>query len=98
MPGLAGLATFALSGFRSSGPTAEPSRRHSIAFYTGLMDKLSDRAVTGVMAHEIAHVWLNEFVGPEASVRREQDADVLAEMWGFAPELKVLSEETEPVS
>ena len=95
MPGLAGLATFEVSGFRAPG-SAMPSRKHTITFYTGLMDRLSDRAVTGVMAHEIAHVWLNEFVGPEASGRREKDADVLAEMWGFGAELKALSEETEP--
>ncbi len=95
MPGLAGLTTFEVSGFRSRG-SATPSRKRTITFYTGLMDRLSDRAVTGVMAHEIAHVWLNEFVGPEASGRREKDADVLAEMWGFGADLKALSEETEP--
>ena len=50
-----------------------------------------------VMAHELAHAWLNEHIRPEASSAREDDADMLAEMWGFDGELEALASETEPV-
>jgi hypothetical protein len=34
------------------------------------------------MAHESAHAWLNEHVGPEASKQREDDADILGGVGG----------------
>jgi len=71
--------------------------RHEITFYSSLLDKLSDDAVVAVMAHELAHAWLNEHLGPEASEQREQDADMLAEMWGFEREIQVLERETDPI-
>ena len=67
-----------------------------ITFYSDLLNRLSDDAVIGVMAHELAHAWLNEHIGPEASKQREEDADYLAEMWGFDQQLSALSNETEP--
>jgi len=54
--------------------------------------------VVAVMAHELAHAWLNEHLRPEASKTREDDADMLAEMWGFEAELAALAEQTEPLS
>jgi len=97
LPGVVGLTKFTVSGYASQGGRAEPSGLHTITFYTGLMSRLSDDAIVAVMAHELAHAWLNEHVGPEASKQREEDADLLAEMWGFAPELAALSAETEPL-
>ena len=75
----------------------ESSGAHTITFYTNLLDQLTDKAVMAVMAHELAHAWLNEHLRPEASKVRENDADMLAEMWGFESELAALAEETEPV-
>ncbi len=75
-----------------------PSSRHIITFYSSLLERLSDDSVMAVMAHELAHAWLNEHIGPEASMRREDDADMLAEMWGFTKELAALAEETEPIN
>ena len=39
--------------------------RQTITFYSDLLGALSDMAAEGVVAHELAHVWLNEHVGPE---------------------------------
>ena len=76
---------------------SKPNGRHEITFYSSLLDRLSDEAVVAVMAHELAHAWLNEHLGPEASDQREEDADALAEMWGFEHEIRVLERETEPI-
>jgi hypothetical protein len=96
LPGVVGLTTFLVNGYKSKGQR-DPAGRHTITFYTELLSQLSDRAVVAVMAHELAHAWLNEHIGPEASQEREEDADTLAEMWGFGPELAALNSETEPV-
>lgn len=92
-----GLTTFCVNGYAPNGVAEEDSGAHTITFYTGLMDRLSDRAVVAVMVHELAHAWLNEHLRPEASKFREDDADMLAEMWGFEPELDALEAETEPI-
>jgi hypothetical protein len=96
--GVVGLTTFVVGGYAPNGVAREEAGAHTITFYTDLMDQLSDRAVTAVMAHELAHAWLNEHVRPEASKLREDDADMLAEMWGFESELAALAQETEPVT
>jgi len=67
--------------------------RQTITFYTWLFDALSDPAATAVIAHELAHAWLNEHVRPEESGEREREADTLAREWGFGPELDALDQE-----
>ena len=67
--------------------------RQSITFYSSLLDALSDPAATAVIAHELAHAWLNEHVRPEESREREREADALAREWGFGPELDALDQE-----
>jgi len=98
LPGVVGLTTFSLESYAPNGVAREESGCHTITFYTNLMDKLTDRAVVAVMAHELAHAWLNEHLRPEASKTREDDADMLAEMWGFDGKLAALAEQTEPLS
>ena len=71
--------------------------RQTITFYSSLLDELSDLAATAVIAHELAHAWLNEHVRPEESRRREREADDLARAWGFGPELDALDREAETV-
>jgi hypothetical protein len=96
--GLVGLTTFSIEGYQMNQKGEfKPKGRHEITFYVSILDRLSEDAVVAVMAHELAHAWLNEHVGPEASKQREEDADMLAEMWGFQPELRTLERETEPV-
>jgi len=67
--------------------------RQTITFYSALLGALSDPAATAVIAHELAHAWLNEHVRPEESMRREGEADSLARDWGFGPELDALDRE-----
>lgn len=69
--------------------------RQTITLYVDLLDGLSDRAAEGVIAHELAHAWLNEHVKPEESSKREVEADRLAKQWGFSPELAALDREAE---
>ena len=71
--------------------------RQTITFYTYLLGALSDSAATAVIAHELAHAWLNEHVKPEESKERELEADNLAREWGFGPELDALDREAETV-
>ena len=71
--------------------------RQTITFYSSLLDELSDPAATAVIAHELAHAWLNEHVRPEESREREREADDLAREWGFGPELDALDREAETV-
>lgn len=70
----------------------------TITFYSELLDALSDSAAEAVIAHELAHAWLNEHVKPEESSSREKEADRLAREWGFGPELEALDREAETVS
>jgi hypothetical protein len=96
--GLVGLTTFSVEGYQMNQKGEfKPKGQHEITFYSSLLDRLSEDAVVAVIAHELAHAWLNEHVGPEASKQREEDADLLAEMWGFQSELRALEKETEPV-
>src|SRR5271170_1692827 len=67
----------------------------TITFYTDLLYQLSDRAKTAVMAHELAHAWLNEHERPEQSRGREREADEVARRWGFGEDLAQLDEEAE---
>jgi len=71
--------------------------RQTITFYSSLLGALSDPAATAVIAHELAHAWLNEHVRPEESRKRERDADALAREWGFGRELDALDREAETV-
>lgn len=98
LSGLVGLTTFSVVGYSTGRVRQRPSGSHTLTFYGDLMGQLSDRAVMAVMAHELAHAWLNEHVSPEASASREEDADILAEMWGFEAELSALTAETDPVA
>ena len=96
--GLVGLTRYKFQeSERSDGRRVLSPGRHIITFYTGLLTRLSRAAALGVIAHELAHAWLNEHVAPEASERREEEADRLADTWGFGPELRALADETEPV-
>ena len=72
--------------------------KQSITFYSSLMGALSEQAATAVIAHELAHAWLNEHVRPEESRRREGEADLLAREWGFGAELDALNREAETVN
>ncbi len=74
-----------------------PAVRQTLTFYSELLDRLSDRAALGVIAHEIAHAWLNEHANPEQSKAREAEADQLARSWGFGEELDALDNEAETV-
>jgi beta-lactamase regulating signal transducer with metallopeptidase domain len=70
----------------------------TITFYSDLLNSLSDKAAEAVIAHELAHAWLNEHVKPEESGDREKEADELARRWGFGPELHELEREAETVN
>ncbi len=72
--------------------------RQTITFYSLLFDALSDLGATAVIAHELAHAWLNEHVRPEESREREGQADALARDWGFDRELDALDGEAETVN
>ncbi len=71
--------------------------RQTITFYSDLMNALSDKSAGAVIAHELAHAWLNEHVRPEESSQREAQADELAREWGFGPELDALDLEADTV-
>ena len=68
----------------------------TMRFYSLLLDELSDRDATGVMAHELAHAWLNEHSTPRASRSRELEADSLARSWGSVPNWMLLSAKQTP--
>jgi Zn-dependent protease with chaperone function len=72
--------------------------KQTITFYSNLFDALSDKAGLAVIAHELAHAWLNEHVKPEESRNRELEADRLAREWGFGAELRALDREAETVN
>jgi Zn-dependent protease with chaperone function len=93
MRGLVGLTTW---GKKTSGE-ADVGNQQTITFYSSLLDGLSGRARAGVVAHELAHAWLNEHVRPEQSTQREQETDELAKRWGFSEELAQLDAEAETI-
>ena len=72
--------------------------KQTITFYSSLFDALSDKAALAVIAHELAHAWLNEHVKPEQSRNRELEADRVAREWGFGSELDALDREAETVN
>jgi hypothetical protein len=99
LEGLVGLTRFMMADYKVRGEAdVESLGRHIVTFYTGLLSRLSDPSVVAIIAHELAHAWLNEHVRPEESRKREREADILAEMWGFGEELAALASETEPVN
>jgi len=99
LEGLVGLTRFLFTDYKVEGEEdIEGLGRHVVTFYTGLLSRLSDPSVVAIIAHELAHAWLNEHVKPEESRRRERQADMLAEKWGFGAELEALANETEPVA
>lgn len=100
MRGLVGLTTYCcveLEHGAAKHGQQENSPTQRIAFYGELLDQLSDRAAIGVIAHELAHAWLNEHVSPKASKEREREADELARRWGYGAYLDALQAETLPV-
>ncbi len=100
MSGLVGLTTYCcveLENGATKNGEQENSPAQRITLYSELLDQLSDRAAIGVIAHELAHVWLNEHVSPKASKEREIEADELARRWGYGAYLDALQAETVPV-
>lgn len=73
----------------------ETRTRQKITFYRDILDNLSDLSVIAIIAHELAHAWLNEHVKPESSQQREKESDELARKWGFNEELLELENETD---
>jgi hypothetical protein len=96
MEGLVGLTRYCCM---STGGKRNPgdSPAQTITFYRDLFDEISDKSAVGVVAHELAHAWLNEHDHPEASEIREKEADDLARRWGYGDYLDALEAETEPV-
>ena len=76
MEGLVGLTTYCCVQ-TAAGPATQ-----TITFYSELLDQISDESALGVLAHELAHAWLNEHAYPEDSKERERQADDLARKWG----------------
>jgi hypothetical protein len=96
MRGLVGLTKWGAVGYRRErGDFGRKvgRERQTMAFYTDLLHQLSDQAVLAVIAHELAHAWLNEYVSPSGSKAREKEADDLAREWGFEAELIALDKE-----
>lgn len=97
MKGLVGLTTYCCIQTERAveGPKRAPTQK--ITFYSELLNEISDKAAIGVIAHELAHAWLNEHVRPDSTVKREKEADDLARKWGYGVYLDALAEETEPL-
>jgi hypothetical protein len=109
IPPITAVSAVVLSG-RRSGKTVGLTRytpegddgalrpKQTLTFYSSLLDSLSGPAALAVIAHELAHAWLNEHRGPEESPEREQEADDLARRWGFSKELEALDREAETLN
>jgi hypothetical protein len=97
MRGLVGLTTYCCVETEGHPMGSKGRAIQRITFYSDLLERISDRAAIGVIAHELAHAWLNERVYPEESKEREAEADVLARRWGYGEYLDALAAETEPV-
>ncbi len=100
MKGLVGLTTYCCIELKDDSKRRLAQKgdvMQRITFYSELLDQLSDSAALGVIAHELAHSWLNEYVSPEASEKRETEADNLARRWGYGKYLDALKAEAEPV-
>jgi len=97
MKGLVGLTTYCCvepENRRKQDDWRTNPKKQKIVFYSDLLDQLSDSAALGVIAHELAHSWLNEHLSPEASAKREREADGLARKWGYGRYLDALEAET----
>lgn len=95
--GTVGLTTYRDTESKLTGVRDSVDRgAQTITFYSELLDQLSDDAAKGVIAHELAHAWLNEHVSPQSSRSREAEADVVARGWGYGRYLDALDAETEP--
>jgi predicted Zn-dependent protease with MMP-like domain len=94
--GIVGLTTYCCIEMGAKRTIGEGRGKSSqrITFYRELLDRLSDEAAVGVIAHELAHAWLNEHKRPEASKEREKEADELARRWGYGRFLDALAAET----
>jgi Zn-dependent protease with chaperone function len=99
MMGLVGLTIWGDLAYRTDGGGGARNTisggTQTLSFYAELLNQLSEDASVGVIAHELAHAWLNEHVLPENSGARE--ADELARRWGFGKELDALDKETESI-
>lgn len=100
MKGLVGLTTYCCvelqkGSRKGQGPKDEATQK--ITIYSELLGRLSDSAAVGVIAHELAHSWLNEHISPQASAKREREADELARRWGYGEYLDSLEAETVPI-
>jgi hypothetical protein len=93
--GRVGLTTFSYVGGETEERQGRLPRRgkQRIDLYGRLFSQLSEEAAIGVIAHELAHAWLNEHVSPESSKRREAEADELARSWGYGKYLDSLDAE-----
>lgn len=95
--GTVGLTTYRDTESRFIGVRDTVERgAQTITFYRELLDQLSDDAAKGVIAHELAHAWLNEHVSPQSSRPREAEADEVARSWGYGRYLDALDAETDP--
>lgn len=101
LPGLVGMTRWSARGQDADDGRASLGQRcqgrQTITYYSSLLDYLSDGAYIAVIAHELAHAWLNEHVLPHQSAQREREADELAARWGFEEELAQLESEAENV-
>ena len=95
--GLVGLTRYCCVTAEGNQVSVDRKPSQTITFYSDLFDEISDRSAIGVVAHELAHAWLNEHIRPEASKKRESEADTLAREWGYGEYLAELASETEPV-
>lgn len=66
-----------------------------VELYRDMMMQLSLSSGEAVIAHELAHAWLNDNIAPDDSAIREEECDALAEKWGFVDELRALADETD---
>jgi len=72
-----------------------------IVTLTNELELMSDEALVGAIAHELAHVYLKHDVPPlecqdkeefmREEQRREEEANNLAKKWGFTKEIEALS-------
>ena len=96
MEGLAGLTNYCCVTMKGN-RKARGQHIQTITLYSELLDELSGDSSIGVIAHELAHAWLNEHERPEESQKREKEADELARRWGYGKYLDALSAETDSV-
>lgn len=95
MEGLVGLTTYCcVRGAGDAKSPPEPAAQ-TITIFSELLDQISDEAALGVLAHELAHAWLNEHASPEDSKEREDEADGLARKWGYGRYIDALAAQTE---